>query len=112
MSERLLTTLIVQPDNMQSNLERAGALACSATILMRLAPTLGRDRAHGLVQSLSARARSERRSLREVAEEEDTICSHLSPKEIACSFDYGTCLGETRTLVHRVFKAYKKRAAA
>ena len=112
MSERLLATLIVKPDNMQSNLERAGALVCSEAILMRLAPTLGRDRAHGLVQSLSARARSERRSLREVAEEDEIICSHLSPKEIARSFDYGTCLGETRTLVRRVLKAYEKRAAA
>ncbi len=112
MSERLLATLIVKPDNMQSNLERAGALVCSEAILMRLAPTLGRDRAHGHVQSLSARARSERRSLREVAEEDEIIRSHLSSKEIARSFDYGACLGETRTLVRRVLKAYKKRAAA
>jgi 3-carboxy-cis,cis-muconate cycloisomerase len=110
MSDRLLETLVVKPENMQLNLERAGALVCSEAILMRLAPALGRDRAHELVQRLSSRARAERRSLREVAAENETVRSNLTPKEIARTFDYRAYLGETDTLIRRVLKIYEKRS--
>ncbi|GGV18674.1 adenylosuccinate lyase [Actinomadura cremea] len=52
-------TLRVFPDRMRANVELDGGLLMSEALMMRLAPALGRERAHDLVYAAAARARAE-----------------------------------------------------
>jgi 3-carboxy-cis,cis-muconate cycloisomerase len=55
----LVRTLVVRPERMARNLEVDGALLMSEALMMRLAPGLGRERAHDLVYRAAVEARSD-----------------------------------------------------
>lgn len=52
-------SLRVFPERMRANLELDGGLLMSEALMMRLAPALGRERAHDLVYAAAVRARAE-----------------------------------------------------
>jgi 3-carboxy-cis,cis-muconate cycloisomerase len=52
-------SLRVFPERMRANLRLDGGLLMSEALMMRLAPALGRERAHDLVYAAAARARAE-----------------------------------------------------
>ncbi|GAA3978766.1 adenylosuccinate lyase [Actinomadura viridis] len=52
-------SLRVFPERMRANLALDGGLLMSEALMMRLAPALGRERAHDLVYAAAARARAE-----------------------------------------------------
>lgn len=58
--------LVVDEPRMRANLEQDGGLIMAEALMMALAPMAGRAEAHHLVYDLSARARVEGRSLRDV----------------------------------------------
>lgn len=109
LTERLLRTIVVKPENMQRNLDRAGGFVCSEALLMELSSRVGRDRAHALVTDLSEKARKEARPLGEVAADDDAVRRHLAPGRIASLFEPKSYLGETEKLVSRVLTLYRKR---
>jgi adenylosuccinate lyase len=57
LTARLLSSLVVKPENMRRNLERASGFICSESLLMQLSPSMGRDRAHEKVKDLCDAAR-------------------------------------------------------
>jgi len=67
-----ITTVVeglgVDEDRMRRNLAQDGGLIMAEALMMALAPATGRAEAHHLVYDLSARARLEDRSLRDVVE--------------------------------------------
>ncbi|MEZ4595715.1 MAG: hypothetical protein R3C32_02115 [Chloroflexota bacterium] len=67
-----MTTVVeglgVDEDRMRRNLAQDGGLIMAEALMMALAPATGRAEAHHLVYDLSARARLEDRSLRDVVE--------------------------------------------
>jgi len=109
LTARLLSTLVVKTENMRRNLERASGFICSESLLMRLSPSLGRDRAHEKVKELCDAARERGASLREIAAEDREVRRHLSPDEIESSLAPEGYLGETQEIVARVLASYRGR---
>ncbi|GAA1550645.1 adenylosuccinate lyase [Kribbella sancticallisti] len=69
LTGRTATTLRVFPEVMRANLNRDGGLLMSEALMMRLAPVLGRDRAHDLVYAAAITARDSGRDLGDVIAE-------------------------------------------
>jgi adenylosuccinate lyase len=108
LTERVLANLIVKPENMERNLERAGGFVCSEALLMKLAIAVGRDRAHTIVKELSDEARRSEASFSDAVRAHPIVRKHLRPKEIEDCVNYRAYLGETKTLVNRVLAKYRK----
>jgi len=111
LMERVLKNLIVKPENMERNLERAGGFVCSEALLMKLAVAVGSDRAHALVKELSDEARRNEASFSDAVRAHPIVREHLTKKEIEDCVNYRAYLGETETLVNRVLASYQKRNA-
>ncbi|TDI37712.1 MAG: adenylosuccinate lyase [Acidobacteria bacterium] len=108
LTQRVLANLIVKPENMERNLERAGGFVCSEALLMKLAIAVGRDRAHAIVKELSDEARRNEVSFSDAVRAHPIVRKHLRPKEIEDCVNYRAYLGETKTLVKRVLANYRK----
>jgi adenylosuccinate lyase len=109
LTARILTSLVVKPENMRRNLERAAGFICSESLLMQLSPSMGRDRAHAKVKDLCDAAREQGKSLRDVTASDPDVSSHLSPETIAKSLAPESYLGETQEIVNRVLASYRNR---
>jgi adenylosuccinate lyase len=107
LTAKLLAGLVVKPQNMKRNLERAGGFVCSEALVMKLSDKIGRDRAHLLVKSLADDARSRGKRLAEVALGDAAVRKHLSPPSIEACCEPEAYLGETRKLVNRVLSKYR-----
>ena len=108
LTERVLANLIVKPENMERNLERAGGFVCSEALLMKLAIAVGRDRAHAVVKELSDEARRNETSFSDAVRAHPIVRKHLRLEEIDDCVNYRAYLGETKTLVNRVIANYRK----
>ena len=108
LTKRLLAHLIVKPENMARNLERAGGFVCSEALLMKLAAVIGRGRAHAIVKELSDEARLSEVSFSDAVRAHPVVREHLSEKEIDDCVDFRAYLGETKTLVNRVLAEYRR----
>ncbi len=109
LTARVLSSLVVKPENMRRNLERASGFICSESLLMRLSDALGREQAHELVKELCDAARKRGKSLREVAAEAPAVRRHLTAAQIDSSLAPESYLGETQKIVSRVLSSYRKR---
>jgi 3-carboxy-cis,cis-muconate cycloisomerase len=69
--------LQVLPDAMRSNLDADGGLVLAEAYMMKLAPHLGRERAHDLVYDAAARAREEGSTLDDVIMRADEVAALL-----------------------------------
>ena len=109
LTARVLSSLVVKPENMRRNLERASGFICSESLLMRLSDSMGRDRAHELVKELCDAARDRGKTLREIAAEEPAVRRHLTGAQLDSSLAPERYLGETQKIVSRVLASYRKR---
>lgn len=109
LMQRVLENLIVKPENMERNLERAGGFVCSEALLMKLAAAIGSDRAHAIVKELSDEARRSEASFSEAVRAHPVVGRHLTRQEIEDCVNYHAYLGETETLVNRVLSIYRRR---
>jgi 3-carboxy-cis,cis-muconate cycloisomerase len=85
-------TLQVFPDVMRHNMERDGGLLMSEALMMRLAPAMGRERAHDLVYAAALHARSS-------GEDLVRVCARDLPEDLRAaigplSLDAGDYVGE------------------
>jgi adenylosuccinate lyase len=106
--QRLLGGLVVKPENMQRNLERAGGFVCSEALLMKLAAAIGRGRAHAVIKELSDRARRTEEAFSEAVRAHPVVREHLTPAEIEACVSYRGYLGQTRTLINRVLADHRR----
>jgi 3-carboxy-cis,cis-muconate cycloisomerase len=111
LTKRVLAGLIVKPENMKRNLERAGGFVCSEALLMKLAAAIGRGRAHAAVKELSDEARRTETSFSDAARTHPVVRKHLTEAEIEECVDYRAHLGQTKTLVDRVLARYRSSLA-
>ncbi len=109
LTARVLSSLVVKPENMIRNLERASGFICSESLLMRLSDSMGRDQAHTLVKEICDAAREQGKSLREIAAGEPAVRRHLTAASIDSSLAPENYLGETQEIVSRVVSSYRKR---
>jgi adenylosuccinate lyase len=108
LMKRLLANLIVKPENMERNLDRAGGFVCSEALLMKLAPAIGQGRAHAIVKELSDEARLSELSFSDAVRAHPKVRAHLTKVEIEECVDYRTYLGQAKTLVNRVLADYRR----
>jgi 3-carboxy-cis,cis-muconate cycloisomerase len=78
----ILEGLIVDGDRMRSNLGLTRGAIVSEAAMMRLARSVGHERAHELVTAVSARAGAEGLTLAAALIEDDEVSSHLSEEDI------------------------------
>jgi 3-carboxy-cis,cis-muconate cycloisomerase len=109
LSQRLLATLVVKPENMRRNLERSGGVVLSEAVMMALAERIGRDRAHALVLQISRQARAKKVAFREAAAADPEVRRHLSPRRLASALEYRNSLGLAGHFVDEVLAAHRRR---
>ncbi|MDW5330200.1 adenylosuccinate lyase family protein [Plantactinospora sp. KLBMP9567] len=106
----LVRGLRVDPDRMRTNLLLGGGTIMAEAQMMRLAETMGHDRAHALVYEAAARTRQRgialTHSLREVAEEQNVL--HLVPDPLITADDY---LGQAVQNCARTVNAWQQTPA-
>ncbi len=108
IGRRLLATLVVKPENMRRNLDRAGGVVLSEAVMMALAPKIGRDRAHALVLALSREALQRGVAFREAVAAHPDVGRHLTARQIAAALDYTNSLGLAGYFVDRVLASYER----
>ncbi len=109
LTARLLSSLVVKPENMRRNLERSSGFVCSEALLMRLSAPMGREAAHQLVGELCDTARNQGKSLREVAAASLAVRRQLRAEVIESCLAPERYLGDTQKIVSRVLSSYRKR---
>jgi adenylosuccinate lyase/3-carboxy-cis,cis-muconate cycloisomerase len=78
----ILEGLVVDSARMRSNLELTRGAILSEAAMMRLARSVGHERAHELVTAVSARAGAEGLTLAEALSENEEVSSRLSEEDI------------------------------
>lgn len=87
-ASRLVAGLVVHPDRMRENLERAGELAFSESVLTALVcKGIGRQRAYEIVQNHAMAALRNEPPFRQGLEKDPLVLSVLSADELARCFD-------------------------
>jgi adenylosuccinate lyase len=112
LTARLLSTLVIKPENMIRNLERGSGFVCSESLLMKLSGSMGRDEAHELVSEMCEDARKRGKSLREVAADARAVRRYLNEDSIDSCLAPESYLGETQDIVSRVIASYEARRTA
>lgn len=106
MAGELLTGLVVSPVRMRSNLNLTNGLLNAEAVMMALAPTLGRQRAHEMVYGACMRAVDSGRTLREeLLEEPDLIAAGVSEVDLDALLDPTEYVGLAARFVDEVVQA-------
>ena len=98
----LLAGLQVDAGRMRANLEITQGLICTEAVMMRLAPHLGRQRAHDLVYDISRQVSVSGRPLLDLLAENEEIASSLDRATLAKLLDPAEYLGLSGAMVDRV----------
>ncbi len=95
----MLHGLEVDPGRMRDNLDAALGLPLAESLMMALAPKIGRAEAHHRVEAASKLALARKRPLVEVAKAEPAIAGNLSAEEIDRALDPGGYLGSADGMI-------------
>lgn len=90
---------------MRQNLDATRGLIMAEAVSSALAPKLGRQAAHELVEAACVRAVEQGTSLRDVLEQDTKLAAHLSAAELNRLFDPQSYLGVAEQLVDRALAA-------
>ena len=103
-----LRTLVVDADAMRSNLDRTGGLLLTERISTALQPTLGRLKAHDLVEEATKIAMSERRPLVDVLLGTPAVTQALTADDVRGLLDPGEYLGSADVMIDRALARHDK----
>lgn len=101
----LLRGLIVRPDRMVRNLQLTDGLITSEAVMMALAPTVGRQRAHDIVYRAAMRAVDSGLRLEDVLRQDLEVATHLSSERLRAVLDPMAYSGLAAEFVDRVLAA-------
>lgn len=96
--------LEVNPERMVANLNATSGLVLSEAVSAALAASIGRARAHELLEVASRRAIEENKHLREILLTTPEVREHLSEAELDRLFDPSNYLGCTQHWIDRVLE--------
>jgi adenylosuccinate lyase len=100
----IIDKLIVYPDNMRKNLDRAGGLVHSQRVLLALTQKgVTREDAYRLVQRNAMKAWRGEGDFLALLKGDAEVRKHLSDKELAANFDLDFHLAQVDTIFCRVF---------
>ena len=101
-TRQLLDGLIIRPEKMRQNLELTRGLINAEAVMMALAPTLGRQRAHDVVYAATMRAVERDTPLLDELLAEPDVAEHLDRAAIERLLDPASYLGLAGQFVDRV----------
>jgi adenylosuccinate lyase len=107
LTKRLLSTLVVKPENMLRNLDRSGGVVLSEAVMMALARSIGRDAAHALVLAISRDALARKVPFRDAVAAHPEVRRRLAPRRLAAALDYRNSLGLAGTFVDDVVARHR-----
>jgi 3-carboxy-cis,cis-muconate cycloisomerase len=90
---------------MRRNVDATRGLIMAEAVSSTLAPKLGRQAAHQLVEAACGRAVEQGKSLRDALEQDTKLAAHLSTADLDRLFDPENYLGVAEQLVERVLAA-------
>jgi 3-carboxy-cis,cis-muconate cycloisomerase len=97
--------LTVDAERMRRTLDAQQGLIMAEAVMMALAPKIGRDAAHHLVQQACDRAIDQKKPLVEVLAADRAVTPHLDRAALARITDPASYLGEAAAVVDRVLAA-------
>ena len=97
--------LEVDTRRMRRNLDITDGLILAEAVAAALAPKLGRDTAHALIEAASQRAIKQKKPLRDVLAKDEKVGGHLSRADLERLFDPANYLGVADQFVDRVLAA-------
>ena len=100
--------MVVDAARMRRNLDATGGLIVAEAVMMGLAPHLGREQAHHVVQHASDAALSERISLAEALAREPAVVEKFDRAAIARLTDPAGYLGSADAFIDRVLEAARR----
>lgn len=103
-----LERLVVDPARMRANLEASGGLILAEAVAMRLAPQLGKQEAHTLVEQAARRAAAERRPFRDVLAGDPAVAAILDRRAIDEALSPERYLGSTSAFIADVLARHAK----
>jgi 3-carboxy-cis,cis-muconate cycloisomerase len=104
-----LEHLEVDAERMRANLELTHGALLAERVTTALAPALGRQVAHELVQEAAQAAFAGERPLRDVLTDDDRVREHLDAEEVGTLLDPAQYLGATGELIDRALRAHAER---
>ncbi len=103
----LVSGLEVDPARMRRNLDITGGLIVSEAVMMGLAPTLGRQRAHDLVYDICREVTAGNASFLDLLAEHAEIRPHLNREALVKLLDPANYCGLSGVMVDRVLENQK-----
>lgn len=101
--------LQIDAARMNANLTLTGGLIMAESLMMALAPHIGRPEAQRIAQVVCDRAIESKQDVRQVALEDEQVKANLSPTEIDQTLDPTKYLGSTDILIDRALSAYHEK---
>ena len=96
--------MVVDADRMRRNLGATNGLIVAEAVMMGLAPTLGRDRAHHVVAHASDTALRDGIGLADALMREGEVTAHLGANEVRGMTDPAAYLGSAGAFIDRVLQ--------
>jgi 3-carboxy-cis,cis-muconate cycloisomerase len=104
----ILENLWVDENNMRNNLALGGGLLMSESVMMGLAPKVGKAKAHHLVYAAAGKAFENGLTLKEALMADAEITKELSEEEIDQLINPANYVGCVETMIDRVLKKVQK----
>jgi adenylosuccinate lyase len=101
---QILNGLSVNPERMRQNAELLAGMPYSENLMLQLAESLGRDKAHEIVSFVALRACREGRNFRELAVAEPAIAQLMDEQQVREALMSNAYLGEAWAEVDRMVK--------
>ena len=108
----MLEGLDVDPGEMRRNLESGGGFLMAEAVMMGLAPQIGRNHAHKLVQTVSNRAIEQGTTLRAALLTEPEVTNRLREAEIDALLEPGNYTGSAGAMVDAVLARVEAQGGA
>ncbi|HAA91681.1 MAG: 3-carboxy-cis,cis-muconate cycloisomerase [Rhodospirillaceae bacterium] len=104
----MLNGLVVDAERMRQNLDLTNGLVMSEAVMMGIAPVIGRDEAHHLLQEACGECIDNDRQLADVLAEHPLISEKLGKDDIAVLLDPANYLGTAPEMVDRTIKLVRE----
>jgi 3-carboxy-cis,cis-muconate cycloisomerase len=107
-SRFILENLWVDAENMRKNLNLQGGLIMSEAVMMRLAPKVGKKKAHDLVYKLAGHATDKQITLKQALLANEEIMEHFDESGIDSLLDPLNYIGVAGEMVDKVLAKYSR----
>jgi 3-carboxy-cis,cis-muconate cycloisomerase len=102
----VLSGLVIHEERMRANLDVTNGQVMAESVMMALAPKLGRKHAHHMVSRLCSAALKEKRPLGDVLRADAETMKHLDERELAQALDPRNYIGLAEQAVDDVLAAH------